>query len=410
VLADQHARLRGAMVELVAARGYPGVTVRSLARAAGVSTRTFYKHFANAEECFSSTYASLLECALQRASSPCEAGASWERNLREGLRSLLAGMAEHPKAARLALVDSYAVGPAMRRQVRGSVREFEQLLAESFAAAPDRVEAPSRTTQGIVAGIMRVARTRLLDGRGGELTEVAGELGDWLLSLRVAGVSDRGDGAAAGAGGRHEGGAPEGTSAPGRIGDERVRILSAVVKLGASHGYDALTVPRIRTEASVSRRSFDAQFAGLDDCLLEAIEALTVTAVARAERRAQGAGTWELGVYRATAALCAEITRHPALAQLGFVDIFAPGRAGLQRRERLVTLGAERLRQTAPPDRRPSELAAEASMAAAWQVVAIEIAAGRGRELPQMAPTLASFLVAPVGGIREPGGNVDAPI
>ena len=63
------------MVELSAERGYEGVTVRSLTRLAGVSTRSFYKHFANAEECFAHTYDWLVQDALRRAYAARNGGA-----------------------------------------------------------------------------------------------------------------------------------------------------------------------------------------------------------------------------------------------------------------------------------------------------------------------------------------------
>lgn len=404
VRAHQQARLQGAMVELVDQRGFPGVTVRGLSRAAGVSTRTFYKHFPNTEGCFASTYESLMRCSLQRASAPREAGEDWRRNVREGLRASMQGLAEYPKAAHLALVDSFAAGPAMLKQMRLSAREFELLLTAIFAEAPDEAAIPLRAVQGMVAGIMRAARTRLLTGRGAELPEIADELADWLLSLRDVYILDREDSAGPASAKQYgELGEKSELAAPPLegFGDERGRILSAVARLGASDGYQALTVPRVRAEAGVSRRNFDAQFAGVDACFLEAIEVLTVAAASRAARRALGTEDWEHGIQQATAALCIEIARRPALAQLGFVEIFAPGRAGLDRRERLVTLGADRLRQAAPLQHRPSELAAEASVAAAWKIVQAEVAVGRARKLPRVAPTVAAALVAPVTGAAK---------
>jgi AcrR family transcriptional regulator len=398
VHADQRARLQGAMVELVAEGGYPGVTVRGLSRTAGVSTRTFYKHFANVRECFSSTYESRMSCALGRASAAIQAGDDWERNVRESLRATLRGVAEHPKAAHLILVDSFAAGPEISEHRQWATSELEQLLADLLATAPGRGEVPPRVVQGMVNGVTRVAREKLATGRADELPEVADALGAWVLSLHGA-YAEPSNGAPSLAAEQSNGqGKRRGLIAMlgGRNGDERERILIATAKLSADGGYRALTTSKIRTAAGVSRRNFDAHFADLDDCFLATVETLTLTAVAQAELRAAGASSWELGVYRATIALCAEISRHPALLQLGFIDIFTPGRTGLRRRERLVALGAERLRGSAPSGKRPSELAAEASMAAAWRIVQAEITAGKGRGLIQIAPLVAHVLLAPV--------------
>lgn len=393
------------MVELVGEHGYPDVTVRGLARWAGVSTRTFYKHFANADECFASTYESLMGCALERASASRSASEDWEGNLRAGLRSLMQDLADNPTAGKLALVESFAAGAALLEQRRPPICEFEQLLVDIFAEAPDQIGVPFRIVEGIVAGVMRVARTRLLAGRGAEPPEIVGELADWLLSFRDANeVTWAADQVALANGAPFE--SPRerrsrGTPLLGAVGDARGRILAATAKLGARDGYGALTVPRIRAEAGVSRRDFDAHFADVDACFLEAIEVLTVTVAAEAEGEARNAGSWERGVYRASVALCTAVARDPVLAQLGFVEVFAPGREGLYCRERLVGRCADRLRKTAPARKRPSELAAEASVAAAWRIVHAEIAAGRRRGLAQIAPVVAYVQLAPVVGARR---------
>jgi AcrR family transcriptional regulator len=401
VFADQHARLQGAMVELVAENGYSGLTVRDLSRAAGVSTRTFYRHFGNAEECLACTCESLMTCALRRATgSRKETG---EQSVRGGLRSLLQGLAEHPKAARLVLFDSFGAGPDLLEQTELAIREHEQLLLDAFAEAPEQTAIPQQMAQGMVAGVMRVARTRLDADQAGELPEIAGELADWTLSLRGIDVADRGDNQVPVDGvrsrSRDRGSLPH--TFPKGIGGERERILAAAAKLSSDDGYRTLTVTKIRAEAGVSRRTFDAQFASLEECFLEAVEELALTAARRAEQRAAGAADWENGVRRGSLALCTEIARHSALAQLGFIEILAPGQAGLQRRERLVTLGADRLREAAPAEDRPSELAAEASAAAAWRIVHAEVAAGRSRELPRVAPTVAHALTAPMTAAPE---------
>jgi hypothetical protein len=52
VAAHQSARIRRAMIEVVADRGYEAVKVRELVRLAGVSSRAFYELFESKESCF----------------------------------------------------------------------------------------------------------------------------------------------------------------------------------------------------------------------------------------------------------------------------------------------------------------------------------------------------------------------
>ena len=97
-------------------------------------------------------------------------------------------------------------------------------------------------------------------------------------------------------------------------------------------------------------------------------------------------------------ALCVQAARNRPLARLIFLEIFAPGKVGLLRRERFVTEMSEALRLTVPAAMRPSPLAAEASVAAAWHIAQIDVAAGRANELPRVAPLLSYILLTPIIG------------
>ena len=395
--ANQCTRLRGAMVELVAERGYRGTTVRGVSQLAGVSTRTFYAHFANVDECFASTYSWIMSDAARQ--SPVASGGGEER-VHARLHSLLEGFAKHPKASRLALVECFTGGPEVLENVRGAARGLERLLSGDFASSPDPTAVSPSVLRGTVAGALRVARTRLLTGDPSELSEAARQLGDWAITLA----------------GQHffEWPLPaiSGTafaSAPDArrldVANEHDRVLAAVSKLGGDGGYAQMTISRVRSEAGVSRRAFDAQFAGLEECFFEAIETLALGAASRAVKERTGAASWESGIFRAVVAFSAEIAADPVLAQLGLVDIFDPGRNGLRCRESFITQGAERLRAAAPARRCPTVLAAEASMAAAWAIIDAEHHAGRTRDLIEIAPTIAFVLLAPgtgvVGTVRE---------
>jgi AcrR family transcriptional regulator len=377
------------MVELTAQRGYAGVTVRNVSRLAGVSTRTFYSHFPNAEECFASTYESLMLCALHRARAAQQQARSWEEGLRAVLRSLMDDVAAHPKEARLILFEAFAVGPGMRRRMRETVASFEQLPFEGLPIPSGQLPPSARLGVGMAAGVTRVARTSFLDGDLEGLPGIADEeLGDWALSLLTAD--------AAGAD------APERASQPGSqdarllaaVGDERARILNAVVKLGLAGGYSELTIPRIRAEAGVSRRNFDARFSDVADCFLEAVEALVLAAGLRAEQVAAEVDDWSIAMRRKVAALATDGARWPRLANLVFVEVLAPGLRGLQLLDHLLSIGADRLRAAAPAGSRPGTVPAEASLAAAWGIAQDDVAAGRARELPRLAPLLGHVLVA----------------
>jgi AcrR family transcriptional regulator len=390
VRASQRTRLRRAVVELVGERGYRGLTVRAVSRTSGVSTRTFYSHFANTGEAFGSTCEWLIGCAAERAAAQPGSGDP-ELTLHRGLRRLFDAIAEDPAGARLVLVDSYAEEPA-RNRVRAAQREFERLLTQVLAPTPGP-PISARVVEGMVAGVEFVARSHLLAGHAAELPALADQLAAWILALRE--VAEVAPAAPARPAPTHNGATrPDALAAALRsaAGDARGRLLVAVTRLAISEGYASLTVTKIRAEAGVSRRGFDAHFAGVEDCFLAAVDALTTVALAEPRRLLTAAGDWEANVERASLALCEKLARNPAASRLVLVEARATGLAGLHHRDRTIHRIASGLRAAAPPDRRAAELTAQASAAAAWQIVEAEVAAGRATALPQLAPTLAQAL------------------
>jgi AcrR family transcriptional regulator len=192
------------------------------------------------------------------------------------------------------------------------------------------------------------------------------------------------------------------------LSDERSLVLSAVAKLAASEGYEALTVPRIRSAAGVSRKTFDTHFDGVDSCFLDAVELLGARAIEDAVQEGSDAESWAVCVHRSVAALCKSIGRDPVLAKLAFIEILALGPIGLQRRERVIAAAAARLRDSAPAGAYPSNLVAEASVGATWDAIHHQIVIGRARLLPQKAPTISFLLLAPAIGAGSATVTINA--
>jgi AcrR family transcriptional regulator len=178
----------------------------------------------------------------------------------------------------------------------------------------------------------------------------------------------------------------------------RDHSLREAVRVALTDGFDKLTASRVRAEAGISRHAFDAEFADLDECFLEAVEMVAGEALGRAVAWSSTTSDWAVRTCQAVLILCVQAARDRSLARLIFLEIFAPGKAGLLRRERFVTEVAAALRSTVPAEVRPSPLAAEASVAAAWHIAQADIAAGRARELPQVAPLFSYIVLTPIIG------------
>jgi AcrR family transcriptional regulator len=360
VSSHQRTRIQGAMIEIAAERGYEAVTVRKLAEVAGVSTRSFYEHFGEKEECFLSTYEWLVRRLARRMVRSQEAGRHWRQSLRLGLGTLIHELAAEPKAARLLLVEALVVGPPAAGRIARAEAIFDAVVKADLSQAPAEEMSPPFAARAIVSGATRVARTRLLEGRVEELPELVDELTEWALSYRGGPDADLlGRAATPERPARSEAsrqpqlrGERERRRVERSPRDSRALILAAVAKLAADDGYEALSAPRIRATAGVSRKAFDAHFDGVLGCYLAAVEQLSTEALAEAEHEGARAATWPAGLNRAVAVLCERIGRDRAFARLVFVEGTPPGLDGVRLRERLVATAAERLRRSAPAGRR----------------------------------------------------------
>jgi AcrR family transcriptional regulator len=189
VASNQRARLYGAMIEVVATRGYEASTVVELCALAGVSKRTLYERFPGGkQECFLATY----DIMVRRAEMPILAAGRCGLDVlaRAGrlprLRALVEAFAcevvAYPNAARLVLVEASGAGPAALAGMKRTTRQAERVISQSLGEDPDAPAPSPLMVRRIVAGGAQAVRARLLDGRTAEL---AGELWD-LCSAAAA--------------------------------------------------------------------------------------------------------------------------------------------------------------------------------------------------------------------------------
>ncbi|MHB1861308.1 MAG: hypothetical protein ACYCUM_14675 [Solirubrobacteraceae bacterium] len=366
-------------------------------RLAEVSSHSFYELFDDKEECFLETYELIAREGVRRVKAAQDARADWRDRLKLALATLGRTVADERNAARFALVDAFAGGPAALARMRQTGETFEALLAEIIGCAPDDSGLPPLILKGIVAGIGRVVRARLLEGRADELPGTARQLADWAICLACPQAM---------ALKRFEGSglpllpdaAPPSDISTRDHGDHRARLLAAVLSLAAELGYWQITPPRLRSAARVSRASFAAHFQGVNDCFAAALAEMTERALERTIRAAVTTRDWPLGIYRALLELCNMLAQDPVFARLAFVEVFEPGAEGVRCREEIMADVTERFCASAPAALSPDRLTADASVGAVWGIVHEHVATGRAELLPQLASTLCFLALAPVIG------------
>jgi AcrR family transcriptional regulator len=411
----QRARIYGAMVEIVAEKGYDAVTVRELAQLAGVSTRTFYQRYPGKEECFLRVHDLIVRRILRRLSSSQENVDkenvdNWCTRVRLALGAFANELARDPQAARLLLVEAYAAGPAPLEQAQRANRTFSSRIAESFVGAPDGIAAPPLVVEGMVAGIVSVARARLLADQVEELNDLSDRLLDWALSYCSAAATKLAEIDWISTPRRPEArlrpvpssNAEREEDGAGTPSGDLVLLLSAAAKLVDSNGHGGVTVRGILAAAGVPRRSFYAHFKGTDDCLAAALELQIDEALARARRSRTLGFTWAGGIYQAIATLCAETARSPALATICGGRTVRADANGMQCHERLVFEIARLLTDGAPANSHTSQLTVEASAGAVLSALQCPRGSTRSKR-PVLYPagTLAYLALAPIIGAEQ---------
>jgi AcrR family transcriptional regulator len=395
VAGNQRARLYDAMVEMVVTRGYAGTSIKAVCALAGVSRRTFYDLFGGKrttpkEACFLSAY----EYVVGRTAHRVRAAYCHEREPQQRLCSAFARFAreaaDQPKLARFALVESLGAGRLARAQMDRGRHVFEDMIGASLSEGPHGVTLPRWVVKGVVCGVERVTRLRLMDGDAERLPGLGNELLAWALSYRDPAAIEL----PAGSGARRE--TP--VRRQPRSENDRVRIMHSAARIAARKGYAQLSPARIATAAGVSERRFDELFGSSEHCLLDSLDRMGIEALVSSAEASRRTADRLVGLHRGMLALMQHLASNPELVQIAFVEIFAVGPAGIERREGLLGKFTELLAGSRSRTRRPSDLVSEASVGAIWAIVQQHVTRGAARLLPGVAGWASYLALAPVIG------------
>jgi AcrR family transcriptional regulator len=416
---DQRGRLRSAMIELIAQRGYPAVRILDLTQLAHVSRPTFYNLYADKEELLLSAYEDIAGRTTAHVAEAYVGGESQAQSLELALVAFAELAAAEPEAMTLALLGTFGAGPRALSRRNRTTQALEQMIQtgreRSWSEHPADL-----TTKFLIGGIREVSATRLRQGRAEELLALAGELGDWAnsypqtLPLGLEGsrhVKARDDGQDVAAtpsparGQRAEGRLPSGRHDLAReevVKSQRERIVDATAAIVAEKGFAGLTIPEIASRANVSHETFYEMYPTKHDAFLGTQkvglhQALRVTAEAYEAREAD----WHEGVAAGIDALTEFVCSEPAHAHLTLVDTFGASPAAIEIRESALGAFTGYLRpgfEHAPAQIDVPEITAEAVAGGIWQVLHHYIEHERMHELPDAAPQLVYLTLNPFTG------------
>jgi AcrR family transcriptional regulator len=168
VAASQRTRIVGALVALVAERGFRPVTVADVVARAEVSRRTFYEHFDDKESCFVAAFqfgVELLMDHVRGAVQATDGGGDWRDRVATGMSAYLEGMASHPDFAWVFTFEAVAAGPqvlAHRAEVlQRWVAQWRGLHEVARRAEPDLAPVTDSQLLVLVGGIEELVRESL---------------------------------------------------------------------------------------------------------------------------------------------------------------------------------------------------------------------------------------------------------
>jgi AcrR family transcriptional regulator len=182
-------------------------------------------------------------------------------------------------------------------------------------------------------------------------------------------------------------------------------MLSAAARVVAEHGYSGLTVSRITSGASVSRRTFYQQFANCDECFLELFDLVAARAAGLAQDAAADRTGWRERVRAGLSGLLVFLEDDPALGSLLVVDVLAGGPMVLERRARWLDAIAEIVeegRSEARAGDGPPPLTAEGLVGAVLGVIHARLLDQAGRSHPVSGPTSSTGSTGSLTGLLNP--------
>ena len=449
---DQRQRLRTALIELIAERGYQAVRILDLTKLARVSRPTFYSLYADKEELFLAAYDEIAKRTAQTIMAAYKTQGSPGERLRTAMRAFADLAAAEPEAVSLMVLGAFGAGPKALERRNRTLKALEQSISAArsefarertggarrgsgdggSASARKRAATAANTdltVKVILGGIREVTAARLRQGRARELPGLAEELATWAACYPVripAGLecppSARKDGSGAqeraeiaGRAGapseralRAEGRLPSGRHDLPRqfiVQNQRERIVDATASIVAEKGLASLTIPEIAKRANISHHTFYEMYPTKDDAFLGAQkigmhQALLVTARAYDAHK----DDWPRGVASGLHALLAYLASEPAHSHLILVDTFAASPEATEIRDRSLHAFAAYLQpgyDHAPQDRVVPAVAPEAIAGGVWQILNHYIEAERTSELPDVAPQLIYAALTPFLGPKD---------
>jgi AcrR family transcriptional regulator len=179
--ADQRRRILEATADLVAEHGYQGTKIETIVRAAKVGYATFYKNFADKEQCYLELLDAAYGVTFHRVQKAYDREREWPDQVAAGLGALFEQIVAHPTIGRACLVEVLTAGPDAVARHEALLGRFIPLLKPGRELNPRRAELPDTLEDTLTGGVLWVINQRLIAGEAEALRPLLPETIEFVL-------------------------------------------------------------------------------------------------------------------------------------------------------------------------------------------------------------------------------------
>lgn len=183
IVESQRDRIVAAMVNLCAIKGYSQLSIADLARGAGISKSTFYKHFRDKEACFLETYDTVTGLFVTDTLTAYATDLpDWPEQFLLAVEMAFGYMADHPQEAKVSTVDVMIAGPVAMERYSAARRMLATNFDNGRSFEGVNSDVPVAMASAVISGGAQLIRRMLLTDRAAELPLVAPDYIRWGLT------------------------------------------------------------------------------------------------------------------------------------------------------------------------------------------------------------------------------------
>lgn len=387
---NQRERLLGAMVAVASTKGYAATSLADLVEVSGVSSRSFYEHFADKEECFLAAMEEILAIMQQGLRRVVNEGDGVPR-LESTVGWLTEALVAQPAAARLLLVESFRAGEAARERINALLESSGQLLQPLLEKRPHQQGMPPELTRALLGGLGGVVYHYLARGEPEAVATLAPELAEWVMSFPAPPAPLRSPG--------RRNHTPITDSPPFAALVPGERILRRFAAAVAEQGYASTTIAEVATAASISQNTFYSHFRDKEDAFYAALDSSGAQLVAATLPAVRRAPPWPAAMRVALGAVFGFLAAEPAFARLRAVEVYAVGPSAVEQRNSQdgeIVRVLRALATDAPSE--VDQVPLTATISAVNSLLYHWVRREGPRRLPELVPTTTYLILAPLLG------------